>query len=50
MSSKSRPEPVAFLMKAADNATDDKIYQVEFRAWQLKELRDYIKSLEAHHD
>jgi len=50
VSTTSRPEPVTFLMKAADNATDDKIYQVEFRAWQLEALRDYIKSLEARHD
>jgi hypothetical protein len=34
-------------MKTAENATDDKIYQVEFRAWQLEAIRDYIISLEA---
>lgn len=50
MSTASRPEPVAFIMNAADKATDDKEYQVTFRAWQLRELRDYITSLEAHHD
>ena len=48
MHTASRPEPVTFIMNAADKATDDKIYQVEFRAWQLKAIRDYIYSLEAH--
>lgn len=41
-----RPEHVAFILDLADKASDDVEYQVSLRAWHLRELRNYIKTLE----
>jgi hypothetical protein len=43
---KDRTEPAEFIIQLADESSDDKEYQVTFRAWQLRELSNYIKKLE----
>jgi hypothetical protein len=41
-----RPEHVGFVLGIAHQAKDDTEYQISFRAWQLRQLRDYIHYLE----
>jgi hypothetical protein len=41
-----RPEPLEFFISVAHTAKDDTIYQIDFRPWQLRAIRDYIKELE----
>jgi hypothetical protein len=45
-----RPEVVDFLIGVAHMATEDTIYEVQLRAWQLREIREYIKTLERKAD
>jgi hypothetical protein len=41
-----RPESVLAMIQVAAGATEDTEYQITFRAWQLKEISKYIKTLE----
>jgi hypothetical protein len=41
-----RPESVLAVLQVAANAKYDIDYQITFRAWQLKEISNYIKTLE----
>jgi len=41
-----RPEPVLAMLQVAAGAKHDIEYQITFRAWQLKEISNYIKTLE----
>jgi hypothetical protein len=42
-----RPEHIDFIIGISHNVRHDTTYSIEFRAWQLEELREYIKYLEA---
>jgi hypothetical protein len=41
-----RPEHVGFILGIAHQAKDNTEYQISFRAWQLRELMQYIHHLE----
>jgi hypothetical protein len=41
-----RPEHVDFILGVAHTANNDTLYRIDFRAWQLRDLKDYIKELE----
>ena len=50
---KARPDHVEFIIGVSYVAKQDTIYKIEFRAWQLEALRDYIIQLERkelHHE
>lgn len=41
-----RPETVSHLLQVAENTEPDTIYEISFRAWQLKDIHTYITHLE----
>jgi hypothetical protein len=41
-----RPEPVLAMLQVAASAKHDTEYKITFRAWQLQEISNYIKTLE----
>lgn len=45
-----RPAPVATMLRLAERADNEVQYEITFRAWQLKEISKYIKTLEKERD
>lgn len=42
----TRPETVTNLLKVAETSEPETIYEITFRAWQLKDIHTYITYLE----